>query len=504
MKTKLTLFIISIFFLSACTTTYYSSIPYDDVYYNAQNQVIVDNSDYNEIEVYEGEYIEEVPQEEYQDGYSHFFDEFSDYYNYLYSSRLRRFHRPYYSFGYYNNYFTNMYWYELNPYAWGTSIYLNSSWMLPFGYTGWPGYYGNFGWGFGGYNMGWPYSNYGWPYYGSNYYGLGFGYGYNSFYGHGYGYGYGSGYYYNSLDRYSLYYKHRPTRGRIYNRPNRNQNTFGEMYEQRTFASRQDRSKINNQRENQRNTKSFRNKSLSIGTPDTGRDRSNRILSNGSSGTGLQTSLPNDRSRFEGGGSSQIQDNQKRVYNNSLKTTNSNTINTRSLNQQRTNKSIQRYQKPIQKYSKPNTYNTPNTRNSSNKQFNAGRSITNPNARFNTQSSGYRSNMIKSLKRVVTSPARSTKSYSNPSRSGNRNVSTPVRSSGQRSYSVPARSSGNRSYSSPSRSSSSGSRSISSGSRSSRSSGTFRSSGSSSGSSSRSSGSSSGSRSSSSGSRGKR
>ncbi|MCP4553079.1 MAG: hypothetical protein GY834_13815 [Bacteroidetes bacterium] len=490
MKTKLALFSIPILFLSACSTTYYSSIPYDDIYYNGQDQVIANNSNYNEMEVYEdeydSEYTEEDSQEIYQEEYPEYFNDSDAYYNFLFSARLRRFHRPYYSFGYYNNYFTNMYWYESNPYAWGSSIYLNTGWMLPYEYAGWSGnFYRNYGWGFSGYGMGWPYYNHGWPDYG--HYGFGFG-GYTPYYG------YGNGYYYNSLDRYSYYYRnndrHRPTLGRTYNRPNRSQNSFGEMYEQRTMASRQDRSKINNQRGDQRNTKSFGNKSLSSGTPDTGRNRSNKMLSNGSASTGLKTNLPYSRLN-NGEGSGQIQENQKRSFNKSLKSSDAKTINTRRLNQQSTTKSIQRYQKPIQKYSKPNTYNTPNTRTTTNKQINSRRSITSPNTRMSSQPSNGRPNVVRSLKRVMTSPARSNKLYTSPTKSSNRSVSTSARSSGQRSYSSPARSSNNRSFSSPSKSSSSSSRSVSSGSRSS-------------GSSSSSSGSSSGSSRSSSGSRGKR
>jgi hypothetical protein len=103
-----------------------------------------------------------------------------DYYDYAYSARLRRFSNPYNNWGYYDNYYTNSYWYDYNPYNYGTSIYLGYNWWRP-------SYYGGFGYGF--------YDPFYSPYYG------GFGYGY---YGGGYGgyYGYNHGYY---NDYYSGY-----------------------------------------------------------------------------------------------------------------------------------------------------------------------------------------------------------------------------------------------------------------------------------------------------------
>ena len=39
------------------------------------------------------------------------------------TSRLRRFHGPHFGFSYYNNYYTNSFWYSHNPYNCGVSIY---------------------------------------------------------------------------------------------------------------------------------------------------------------------------------------------------------------------------------------------------------------------------------------------------------------------------------------------------------------------------------------------
>ncbi len=479
MKTRLTLLIIPALILSACSTTYYSSVPYDDVYYQGQttarNHQATD-PEYSEVEVYEGQYDQQYPEEEYQEEQEYvenpdYYNDFDFYYNYLFSSRLRRFHRPYYSFGYYNNYYTNMYWYEMNPYMWGSSIYLNTNWMMPYEYAGWSGnFFGSLAWGFGGFNMGWPYYGSGWPYYGGYggwpHYGYGF-YGYN-YYSPFYNY---HGYYYNSRDSYSHYYQHRPNRGRNYNRPNRASNTFGDMYESRVYASRKDRTNQGDNRPNTRDTKSFTNKSsLSVGTPNTGRNRSNMELTNGSSGGTF--SRPYSRLN-NANGSTNVQEkvvNSSKTYTKPQSTRNSTTIRTNSRNNPN-NKTVRSYNNATLKYSKPNTYKSPNSRSSSSsRQYGTPQKYTNPGTRSSTPSSSRSSNnVIKSLKRVITSPSRSSKSYSSPSRSsgnpisisrsssGDRSISTPSRSS-SKSYSSPSRSS-SRSYSSPSRSSSSVSRS---------------------------------------------
>lgn len=141
-----------------------------------------------------------------------------DYYDYEYASRLRRFNNPVYGLGYYDNYYTNYYWYNNNPAYYGTSIYSSYNWWGP-SYSCGP----NFGFGMS-YNYGYP--NYGYydPYsYGYNPWGYGYNpYGYNPYY---YGYnpywqgyynGYHNGYYngynngwgyYNSFDSNSGYGK---------------------------------------------------------------------------------------------------------------------------------------------------------------------------------------------------------------------------------------------------------------------------------------------------------
>lgn len=55
-------------------------------------------------------------------------------YDYYYASRIRRFHKPYVSYSYYNSYYTDCYWYTYEPIFWGMSIYLGSMWN-PVGLT---------------------------------------------------------------------------------------------------------------------------------------------------------------------------------------------------------------------------------------------------------------------------------------------------------------------------------------------------------------------------------
>ncbi len=79
-----------------------------------------------------------------------------DYYDYMFASRIRRFHRPMPGFGYYDPFFTNMYWYNYDPFMFGNSIYSTYSFFNPFVPWGWntwtPGI--NFGWNsFNGWNI---------------------------------------------------------------------------------------------------------------------------------------------------------------------------------------------------------------------------------------------------------------------------------------------------------------------------------------------------------------
>lgn len=146
-----------------------------------------------------------------------------DYYDYAYSSRLRRFHHPV-GWGYYDSYYTNSYMYDYNPSSWGVSIYLGYNWWAPSSF-----YYSPFSWGLG-FNWGYPQYGYCNPYWSnwySPYYSPFYGYG---GYGHGYNHGYWDGYYaglyggnygynpyyFNSNDynSYNYYYGPRKSTGR--------------------------------------------------------------------------------------------------------------------------------------------------------------------------------------------------------------------------------------------------------------------------------------------------
>lgn len=135
-----------------------------------------------------------------------------DYYDYEYASRLRRFNNSVNGLSYYDNYYTNSYWYSGNPYQYGVSIYNGYHfWPSYYSYNyypssyfyssmGWAGGYPGCGYGYSGYYN--PYSgySYGNPYWMGYYNGYNHGY-YNGWWGNPYGYngygGYGYPYYGN-------------------------------------------------------------------------------------------------------------------------------------------------------------------------------------------------------------------------------------------------------------------------------------------------------------------
>jgi hypothetical protein len=132
-----------------------------------------------------------------------------DYYDFAYSSRIRRFHNPM-GFNYYDPWHTNMYFFNNDPFFWGTSIYMGYNFWnpSPWGWgmgmgMGWGGGWGmgwGSGWGMGwgsGWGMGW-----GMPGWGMGW-GMGGGYwaGYNHGYWNGFHHGLATTNYYNSFDR---------------------------------------------------------------------------------------------------------------------------------------------------------------------------------------------------------------------------------------------------------------------------------------------------------------
>jgi len=166
--------IISIFFLTSCITVNTTSTGFkDEIYFSDEDYELNENT---QTEIASQEYSD---QESEDDSQIEYVDEYSsdDYYDYGYSSRIRRFHSPFSGFGYYHNFYTNSYWYNYNPYNYGVSIY--------YGYDFWhPNYYSHHHHGY--YN---------------NYHSLNDYYYHNSYYA-------GSSYptYFNSYDNNSTYY----------------------------------------------------------------------------------------------------------------------------------------------------------------------------------------------------------------------------------------------------------------------------------------------------------
>ncbi len=82
---------------------------------------------------------------------------YDDYYDYSYSSRIRRFQRPNSTWGYYDPYFTNYYWYNnSNPSYFGNSVYATYTWWGPnFGNNYSDYYWGNNYYGYGSWGNGW-------------------------------------------------------------------------------------------------------------------------------------------------------------------------------------------------------------------------------------------------------------------------------------------------------------------------------------------------------------
>ena len=121
MKTYLSLIVLFIVFLTACTSQKDASVAYDDVYYSSQAEISVkrdaDDAIYTANEVVSSsEYIESNTSDDYNYGgdntysvseYSDEEFEMDEYYDYSYTARIRRFHDPNPGYSYYDNYYTN-------------------------------------------------------------------------------------------------------------------------------------------------------------------------------------------------------------------------------------------------------------------------------------------------------------------------------------------------------------------------------------------------------------
>lgn len=269
--------------LAACSTSYHTASRVDDIYYTPEVvRPAGSNTTYADAKVVE------VPQEasrpsdnnyqqnnnqaypyaenesDYQTPHSSEYyasDEgnvfvsnyfYGDVYDYAYSSRLRRFYSPMAYAGYYDPFYTNMYWYNFNPYYSGVSIYMGYG-AMPFYY---PGYYWNPFYSYRmsyGYGFGWSHSPFGYGYWNSPY----------SFYSpysfmSAYHYGFSSGYYlghydhpyyyqylYNSYDRSNYHYGPRQGGGSS-TRIHEGRSTAGSIGSAGTFAERFEGSTVKN------------------------------------------------------------------------------------------------------------------------------------------------------------------------------------------------------------------------------------------------------------------
>ena len=132
---------IVLLFLSSCITS--SHVHYSDPNYLGSSEF----SSYEEIvtepvsEIYQTQDTDTIT-----DNYYSEYDVADDYYDYSFSSRIRRFHRPMYYSNYYGGLYTDYYWYNNDPFYCGTSIYYGYNWNSPYYsyYSYSPYYYNNY------------------------------------------------------------------------------------------------------------------------------------------------------------------------------------------------------------------------------------------------------------------------------------------------------------------------------------------------------------------------
>ncbi len=164
---------------------------YDDMYY--------DPDDFRSTQTDRGYYDNEEPasfnEDDYRDRTSASNSD-DEYYNYYYSSRIRRFNRPYSGFGYYDPVYVDMAYYDPFFRPAGTTVLIYNN---PYGSAFRPGFGNRFAYGspfgYSSFNRGWgsAYGAYGYndPFY----YGRGYNPGFGSPYGFGGGFGgFGSAY----------------------------------------------------------------------------------------------------------------------------------------------------------------------------------------------------------------------------------------------------------------------------------------------------------------------
>ena len=150
-----------IFILSSCIST-------NQTFFSDPNYL--SSEEFSSVESINTSYPEEIISEKDSTDYDERNYYSSDnYYDFTYSSRIRRFHSPImYNYGYYSGFYTDYYWYNPDPFYWGSSIYSGYNWHSPYYNYYSPFYYNYYSWnhyGYHGHHHGYNnYSNY------SNYY----------------------------------------------------------------------------------------------------------------------------------------------------------------------------------------------------------------------------------------------------------------------------------------------------------------------------------------------
>ena len=143
MKNSHIIFVI-ILFLTACVST-------NQVFFSDPNYLKSD--EFSSSETIKEAYSESLENDQdtiIESDEESYFDE-ENYYDFSYSSRIRRFHRPMMlNYGFYSGFYTDYYWYNADPFYWGSSIYLGYGYYSPFYYnyhSRWHnhGYYGHHG-----------------------------------------------------------------------------------------------------------------------------------------------------------------------------------------------------------------------------------------------------------------------------------------------------------------------------------------------------------------------
>jgi hypothetical protein len=158
------LFYLLLFILSSCIST-------NQTFFSDPNYLSSD--EFSTVEKINNAYPEEIiNNEDSIEGNEVEYYSTDNYYDFSYSSRIRRFHRPMiHNYGYYSGFYTDYYWYNSDPFYWGSSIYSGYGWYSPYySFSPYYNYYSPFyydyhSWnhhghhGYHGYNYN-PYSNY--------------------------------------------------------------------------------------------------------------------------------------------------------------------------------------------------------------------------------------------------------------------------------------------------------------------------------------------------------